>query len=169
MRKVIIEPLDREAFFDYGSWYDMLRPGGASVEKFYHDKVIFPCSSGWPLTGSCLVVEKPGKRVVSQAEYHDTTGECILPLDDDVVLPVAQASSGPVPQATRAFLVPRGTMVQLNCGVWHQAPIPLNLDRAHVLILLPQRVYQRDCLVAEYPPEEWMELLLPGEHGTEAP
>lgn len=163
MRKIVIEPLDREAFFDYGSYYDMLHPAGTSVGSFYHDKLVFPCESGWPLTGSCLVVEKPERRIVAQAEYHDTTGECILPLDDDVVLPVAQASSEPVPQATRAFLVPRGTMVQLNCGVWHQAPIPLNLDHAHVLILLPQRIYKRDCPVVEYAPQDQAELVLPSE------
>ena len=163
MRKITIEPLARKTFFDYGNYYNMVEPTGASVGNFYHDKLVFPDKSSWPLTCSCLVVKKPAQYMVREAEYHDTTGECLLPLDDDVVLAVAPASKELAPERIRAFKIPKGTMVELHCGVWHQAPMPLKQDSAHVLILLPQRIYKRDCTVVEYGPEQQAQLVMPAE------
>ena len=81
-------------------------------------------------------------------------------MDDDVVLHVAPASKDPVPQLTEAFLVPKGTAVCLNAGVWHLAALPVNMDEAHVLIVLPERTYNNDCVVVEYPEQDWVEIEL---------
>ena len=76
----------------------------------------FPVSGNLPIAFSPLVVNK-GEMLVTQAEYHDTTCEGVLPLDDDVVIHVAPTTKEPVPELTEAFIVPKGTMVKLNVGV----------------------------------------------------
>ena len=49
-----------------------------------------------------------------------TTWEGIVALDDDMIIHVAPASAGaPVPELTRAFIVPKGTMVKINTAIWH--------------------------------------------------
>ena len=48
------------------------------------------------------------ERIVKAAEYHTTTWEGIVALDDDMIIHVAPASAGaPVPELTRAFIVPK--------------------------------------------------------------
>ena len=101
-----------------------------------------------------------GEMLVTQAEYHDTTCEGVLPLDDDVVLHVAPATQNPVPELTEAFIVPKGTMVKLNVGVWHLAAMPIHLDTAHVMITLPERIYKTDCVVVDYKPEQYVKIEL---------
>ena len=57
---------------------------------------------------------------MSEVEYHDTTGEGILPLDDDVVMHVAPPSKDPVPELTEAFIVPKARLSRFiqACGIW---------------------------------------------------
>ena len=83
----------------------------------------------------------------------------IFCLDDDVIVHVAPAGKEAVPELTEAFLVPKGTMVLLNTGVWHLSAIPVNKETAHVLIVLPERTYLNDCVVVDYPEEKWVEIL----------
>ncbi len=75
-----------------------------------------------------------------------------------MIVHVAPAGKDPVPELTEAFLVPKGTMVLLNTGVWHLSAIPVNKETAHVLIVLPERTYFNDCVVVEYPEEKWVEI-----------
>ena len=75
-----------------------------------------------------------------------------------MIVHVAPAGKDPVPELTEAFLVPKGTMVLLNTGVWHLSAIPVNKETAHVLIVLPERTYFNDCVVVEYPEENWVEI-----------
>ena len=98
--------------------------------------------------------------IVSKAEYHNTTQEGILCLDDDVVIHVAPAGKEPVPELTEAFVVPKGTLVRLHTGTWHLSAMPINKDVAHVLIVLPERIYFNDCIVVDYPEEDWVEIEL---------
>lgn len=84
----------------------------------------------------------------------------IKPLDDDVVLHAAPATKEPVPELTEAFIVPKGTMVKLNVGVWHLAAMPIHLDTVHVMITLPERIYKSDCVAVEYQPEQYVKIEL---------
>ena len=77
-----------------------------------------------------------------------------------MVIHVAPAGKEPVPELTEAFLVPKGTMVCLNTGVWHLSAIPVNKEVAHVLIVLPERIYNNDCVVVPYPEENQIEIVL---------
>ena len=65
-----------------------------------------------------------------------------------------------VPEKTEAFIVPKGTLVKLNTGVWHLAALPVHNDVLHVMIILPERVYANDCTVCDYPEDRQVEILL---------
>ncbi|WP_343246275.1 ureidoglycolate lyase [Diplocloster hominis] len=160
MRKIKAKELTVEGFAPYGEFYNLVEPTGKNLGSFYHDHVLYHTSGRMPVAFSSLVVDKPEKYIVDSAEYHNYTGEVLLPLDDDVVIHVATPSKEPVPELTEAFLVPKGTVVKLNAAVWHLAPMALHNDKSHVLIVLPERVYYNDCYVVDYPEEDHIEIEL---------
>ncbi len=157
-------PITAENFRPYGSFASMLDPVGNCFPgdaTFYPDQVELNVQGGKPITFSPLTVRKPERMIVTQAEYHNYTGEGVLVLDDDAVIHVAPPSNRTiVPEKTEAFIVPKGTLVKLNTGVWHLAALPLHNDLLHVMIILPERVYANDCIVCEYPADRQVEILL---------
>jgi len=160
MRIIKAVPMTKENFDTYGSFASILNPAGHHLGSFYPDQVLLPVSGDMPIAFSPLVCEKPEKMIVTTAEFHNTTGEGILVLDDDVVLHVAPPSKDPVPELTEAFIVPQGTMVKLNTGVWHYSVLPIHKEKANVLIVLPERIYFNDCTVVEYAKKDQIEIQL---------
>ncbi|NLD58063.1 MAG: ureidoglycolate hydrolase [Clostridiales bacterium] len=160
MRKIRAQKLMREAFAPYGSYASITEPEGFHMGDFYNDKLLMPVSGALPVAFSPLVFHRAEPMPVQAAEYHNTTGEGILAMDDDVVIHVAPPSGDPVPELTEAFVVPKGTMVHLNLGMWHYGGWCLNREEVHVLIVLPQRIYKNDCTVVHYAEEEWTEIVL---------
>ncbi len=160
MKTVKAKPITVENFSYYGQFTDLLNPTGYSLGDFYHDRVKMSVAGDHAVAFSPLTVHKMDPMIVSQAEYHNTTQEGILCLDDDFVLHVAPPSKEPVPSLTEAFIVPKGTLVCLNLGVWHLSAMPLNLETAHVLIVLPERIYLNDCIVVDYPEEDQIRIEL---------
>ena len=160
MRKIKAQPLTVESFHEFGDFTDILHPSGYDLDGFYRDQVLMNVSGGMQVAFSPLVVRKAEKMIVKTAEYPNTTQEGILCLDDDFVLHVAPAGKKPVPELTKAFLVPKGTLVRLHVGMWHLSAMPVNLDEAHVMIILPERIYFNDCIVVDYPEEDWVEIEL---------
>lgn len=160
MRKIKAKLITAENFKAYGSFTDLMNPEGYSLGDFYQDRLLMHSSGQMQLAFSPLLIRKPEKMVVDKAEYHNLTQEGVLCLDDDVVVHVAPAGNEAVPELTEAFLVPRGTMVLLNTGVWHLSAIPVNKDLAHVLIALPERTYFNDCVVVDYPEDQRVEIEL---------
>ena len=154
MKTIEAKPISAENFSYYGQFTDLVNPTGFSLGDFYHDRVRMNASGGMNLAFSPLVVHKCDPMVVSTVECHNTTQECMLCLDDDIVLHVAPPSKEIVPEETEAFIVPKGTLVCLNVGVWHLCAMPLHSDIAHVLIVLPERTYLSDCEVIDYPEEK---------------
>ena len=150
MKTIKAKPITVENFNYYGQFTDLLNPDGYSLGDFYHDRVRMNISGNMNLAFSPLVVHKEDPKIVKCAEYHNTTQEGILCLDDDVILHVAPPSKEPVPELTEAFIVPKGTLVCLNLGVWHLSAMPLHLETAHVLIVLPERIYKNDIVVVDY-------------------
>ena len=160
MRKIKAQPITVENFHPYGDFTDILNPSGYEFGGFYRDQVLMNVSGGMQIAFSPLIVKKPEKMVVTTAEYHNTTQEGILCLDDDIIVHVAPAGKEPVPQLTEAFLVPKGTLVRLHTGTWHYSAIPVNKEEAHVLIVLPERIYFNDCYIVDYPEEDCVEIEL---------
>ena len=162
MRKVKVQELS-EKFSAFGRYAKLLNPAGqhlgASPIRFYRD--MLPLNLGGthlPLFSICQVEKRP--LVVDVTEYHSATGEGILPLDADVLIHVAPAGPpGPPPlDQVEVFRVPCGTMVALNPGVWHHAPLVVGAKSASVVIVLPERTYANDCVVFEIPKAEQVKI-----------
>ena len=99
--------------------------------------------------------------VITQQEYHTTTWEMILPLDDDMILHVAPASAGvPVTEQAMAFIVPKHTLVKMNAAIWHLAPLPASAEQLSAMIILPECTYVNDCTVVDLTPEQQFEIVL---------
>ena len=162
MKTIKIQPLSEKAFAPFGQYYNMVNPKGYSlngeIHKFYPDRVV--AYQGHNVGFSPLVVKKPESLVIERAEYHTTTCEVIMPLNDDMILHVAPPSGGkPVPEQTVAFRVPKNTLVKLNACVWHLAPLPYKKDELTVLIVLPECTYINDCTVVDFKEDEKFEII----------
>ena len=59
---------------------------------------------------------------------------------------------------TRLFRVSKGTMVKLEPGVIHGAPISVTGDPVNVLILLPERTYSNDCQFTQLEEKDYMQI-----------
>ena len=164
MRTIKAVPITNENFRPYGSFASMLEPQGNCFPgdaTFYPDQLELNIQGGKPVTFSPLTVKKPERMIVDKAEYHNFTGEGVFVIDDDAIIHVAPPSNCTiVPEKTEAFIVPKGTLVKLNTGVWHLAALPVHNDLLHVMIILPERVYANDCIVCEYPEDQWVEIEL---------
>jgi ureidoglycolate hydrolase len=153
-RKVKAKPLSLEAFKDYGTYADMMNPRGYYLEgeyhKFYRDRIRFPAT---PQTFCCssLTVRKNEEFIVKGMEYHDYTAEIQMPMDADVVLVCAPPNGGEIAaREAEAFLIPKGTMVCLHPGTWHDVLYPVDSEQASILIGLPERIYHNDIVVKNF-------------------
>lgn len=150
MKTIKVQKLTYNDFAPYGTFYNCAKPNGHSlngeIHKFFPDRVCayFDGQVGF----SPILVKKPDKMLITAIEYHTTTCEMIMPLSDDMILHVAQPSAGtPITDKTKAFLVPKNTLVKMNAGVWHLAPLPAKKDELSALIILPECTYMNDCTV----------------------
>jgi ureidoglycolate lyase len=162
MKQVKIQAISREAFAPFGEFYNMASPDGyalaGAIHKFYPDRLTTACTGR--LAFSPLVVKKPERMIITQQEYHTTTEELILPLNDDMIIHVAPASGGAVvTEYAKAFLVPKNTLVKLKAAIWHLAPLPATKDELTALIILPECTYANDCPVVDLSPDEQFEIV----------
>jgi ureidoglycolate lyase len=102
----------------------------------------------------------PERMIITQQEYHTTTWEMIMPLDDDMILHCAPASAGAiVTDLAEAFIVPKNTLIKMNAAIWHLAPLPANNDKLTALIILPECTYANDCTVVNLKEDEQFEII----------
>ena len=163
MNTIKASPVSHAAIAPYGGMVDMLNPAGFSLDgalhRFFPDRVMVYSEDDFAF--SPLEVKRPEKMIIDAMEMHELADEIILPLDDDVVIHVAPTTPDkPDTSKAEAFVVPKGTLVKLNRGVWHLAPLPVNNPVVHVLIGLPQRTYALDCEVVPLPEGEQFEIIL---------
>ena len=165
MKRVQVQELSVEGFYPFGTFAQHLDPdaaqsGGRAV-AFIPDMVQLNLGGHTIASLSTCRVEKRDP-VIGFSEYHSSTGEGILPLDNDILIHVGPPTSPraglPVDQI-QVFRVPQGTAVSLRPGVWHGAPFSANDDPANVLIVLPERTYANDCEVVLHEPEDKIEIV----------
>ena len=161
MKKIKAEPITHENFAPFGQFYPMDKPEGyglsGELHTFYPDRLTADCSHR--VGYSPITVKKPDKMIITQQEYHTTTWEMILPLNDDMILHVAPASAGtPVTEYARAFVVPANTIVKMNSAIWHLAPLPANKEELRAIIILPECTYANDCTVVDLTEEQQFEI-----------
>lgn len=157
MKIIKVEQLTKESFAPYGAYYTMDKPDGhalcGAIHRFYPDRLT--AYQGANVGFSAITVKKPEKMLITQIEYHTTTSEMIMPLNDDMILHVAQPSAGaPITEQTKAFLVPKHTLIKMNACVWHLAPLPANAEELAALIILPECTYMNDCKVVDLNAEQ---------------
>ena len=162
MRQIKIQPLTYEEFAPFGQFYKMEQPEGyalcGALHRFFPDRLV--ADSNHRVGYSPIVVKKPEKMIITQQEYHTTTWEMILPMDDDMILHVAPASAGtPVTHLAKAFLVPKHTLVKMNAAIWHLAPLPASKEALTAMIILPECTYANDCTVVDLPEDEQFEIV----------
>ena len=162
MRTLKAEPLTHEAFAPFGQFYPMEAPTGyalcGELHQFFPDRLT--ADSGHRVGYSPILVKKPEKMLITQQEYHTTTWEMILPMDDDMILHVAPASAGtPVNHLAKAFLVPKHTLVKMNAAIWHLAPLPATQEQLAAMIILPECTYANDCTVVDLPEDQIFEIV----------
>lgn len=162
MHQVKVEPINHENFAPFGQFYTMDKPQGyalcGEIHQFFPDRLTADCNTR--VGYSPILVNKPEKMIITQQEYHTTTWEMILPMNDDMILHVAPASAGtPVTQFAKAFLVPKHTLVKINAAIWHLAPLPANESQLSAMIILPECTYANDCTVVNLTPEQQFEVV----------
>lgn len=162
MHQIQILPITHENFAPFGQFYAMDHPEGYALcgesHQFFPDRI--SADSNHRVGYSPIVVRKPDKMVITQQEYHTTTWEMILPLDDDMIIHCAPASGGkPVTHLAQAFLVPKHTLVKINAAIWHLAPLPAAEDHLTAMIILPECTYVNDCTMVDIPLEKQFELV----------
>ena len=150
MRTIKAEPITNENFAPFGQFYTMDKPDGyalcGELHQFFPDRV--NADSNHRIGYSPIIVKKPEKMIITQQEYHTTTWEMIMPLDDDMILHCAPASAGAVVnENAKAFIVPKHTLIKMNAAIWHLAPLPANNDSLTAMIILPECTYANDCTV----------------------
>lgn len=163
MKTVKAVPLTVEGFAPFGQFYTMDKPQGyalcGELHQFFPDRLT--ADSVHRVGYSPIVVKKPETMVITQQEYHTTTWEMILPLDDDMILHCAPASAGtPVTDLAQAFIVPKNTLIKMNAAIWHLAPLPASKDALTAMIILPECTYANDCTVVDLTPEQQFEIVL---------
>ena len=158
MREIKAHTLTADNFKDFGTFYDFVNPTGHTLGTFFHDHILMSISGGRQLGFSSMVIEKKERMIITRAEFHNNASEAVLPLDSDIVIYVAPPSNEPCPALTQAFIVPKGTMVLMNAGVWHCTPFSAGLQTAHALVALPERVYHNDCTIIDYSENDYMEI-----------
>ena len=162
MKTIKAVPITNEAFAPFGQFYKMDMPQGyalcGEIHQFFPDRLV--ADSNHRIGYSPILVKKPERMIITQQEYHTTTWEIILPLDDDMILHVAPASAGtPVTEHAQAFIVPKHTLVKINAAIWHLAPLPANNAQLTAMIILPECTYANDCTVVDLKQEEQFEVL----------
>ena len=162
MHQVKVEPINHENFAPFGQFYTMDKPEGyalcGEIHKFFPDRLV--ADSNTRVGYSPIVVKKPEKMIITQQEYHTTTWEMIMPLDDDMILHCAPASAGAiVTDYVQAFIVPKNTLIKMNAAIWHLAPLPANNNKLTAMIILPECTYANDCTVVDIPENQQFEIV----------
>lgn len=163
MRQIKAVPVTHENFAPFGQFYTMTDPKGyalcGEIHRFFPDRLT--ASADHNVGYSPILVKKPEKMIISAVEYHTTTWEMIMPLNDDMILHVAPASAGtPVPELAQAFIVPKNTLIKINAAIWHLAPLPKSAEELSAMIILPECTYANDCTVVPLKEEERFEIVL---------
>lgn len=163
MHMIKARHLDAQCFQRYGTYANMIQPSGNAIGElpvtFYPD--VLNVFMGASLIGFSTVITEKRDMIVTEAEQHASTLELLLPLDGDVVIFVAPPTVSTFNKETvEAFIVPKGTLIVLNAGVWHKAPFPISAQRVSTLVVLPERTYANDCTINSLNEEQQFKIIL---------
>lgn len=161
MKQVKSHKITAELFSPFGIFYNFDEkkdfPLTGDGFKFYPDRIV--ADSVTRIGFSMLTVQRKTPRIINTAEYHRTTWEIVIPLNDDAIIHVSPASVGSIEtDNVQAFIVPAKTIVKINTGIWHLAPLPINKEELQALIILPETTYMNDCVIEKLDDENSFEI-----------
>ena len=164
MFKKEIKELTLENFKIYGEFVDMLNPKGVKIGagdiEFFRDMTQMTLGQSNAVSFSlCKLLKRDF--IVETSEYHNYCGETVIPLDGDILMhvgPATHTSEFPA-EDVEIFRVPKGTLVNLHPGVWHQAAFTYKCDLVNILVVLPERTYMTDCHYFELPEEKRIQIV----------
>lgn len=158
MREIKARELTPEAFRKYGTYCDLydieeFRKTPPGDSGFYPDILRLNFSGGTMPTVNVSKIRKRENKVAVM-EYHNRTCEGLLPLDGDCLIFVGQGCKGFDTERLEVFRIPKGTFVVLNPGTVHGTQFCTDQEWVRILILLPERTYENDCVKYNLKPEE---------------
>ncbi|HGP2816627.1 TPA: ureidoglycolate lyase [Salmonella enterica] len=162
-RQIKAQPLTAESFSHFGSFYNFDSRQGFPLHGdgflFFPDKIIANSVTG--IGFSLLTVERKTPFLIKEIEFHKTTWEIMMPLNDDAIIHVTPPSVGRINTGeTQAFIVPTRTLVRINTGVKHFAPLPVNKVELQALVILPEATYMNDCFIENLQESQQFEITL---------
>ena len=150
MKQIRAQKLSVEAFSPFGMYRDLdaiepYRRSPPGDSGFYPDLLTIPLATTTrPGICVCMVRKRPLR--IPGLEYHNYTGEGIIPLDGDIVIIVGFACKEFNTDGLQAFVIPKGTFVSLNPGVVHGTQFPVEEEWVRVIVILPEHTYVNDCI-----------------------
>lgn len=164
MQTINVKELNLPDFTPFGFYANLINPNtekfGQPPIEFFREMLCLSLGNNNVASFSVCRVESR-KKIIDSTEYHSSTGEGILPLDNDIIIHVGPAirPDDLVPfDKILAFKVPKGTMVVLRPGVLHHAPFSVNDKPANVLIVLPERAYANDKKLFKFDEKDIIEI-----------
>lgn len=133
MKKLVVQPLTREAFAPFG---DVIAAddsaqhfsiNGGNTERFHDLARLEPGPEGRIIASIFRGQPRPMPFTVSMMERHPLGSQAFIPLSGNPYL-VVVAAAGPAPGADKlhAFLARPGQGVNYATGVWHHPLLALN-------------------------------------------
>lgn len=157
MKILQINELSSTEFRKYGDFISLPEVDGTafgSENDFFHPDFFQLDNAGKSASVSLCRVSGTD-HVVRKHESHSATCEGILPIDGDILLPVARPHWMDQSEQFTVFRVPQGTFVRLKAGCLHSGPFSATGDTVNVLILLPERTYANDSHYSELDESKW--------------
>jgi ureidoglycolate lyase len=138
-----------EAYADLGDNTGVDPAFDSEVFSFWNDLSVGDVSGASVSFG--LVRTKPGDMKAPMLERHINTTETLVPLDEDIVLVLAEPSPAETPDldTLAAFRIPRGTPVTLRKGTWHYVPLIPGKKEGRTLVVFRQGTPGDDLQVHE--------------------
>lgn len=160
MWKLPARPIDAQSFAPFGRCIDLLKLGGDPDQSAYFPDLMrlqLPQPAAVSMGRVCAC-----RRRLPFIEAHPATAEIRLPLDGDIVLYVAPAQ--PLeqldPQEIQAFLVPRGTLVEIKPGILHGRQFTVDKPVVHVLFLCREHAVRQDTVARTFEENFDIEIVL---------
>lgn len=133
MKKLVVQPLTREAFAPFG---DVIAAddsaqhfsiNGGNTERFHDLARLEPGPEGRIIASIFRGQPRPMPFTVSMMERHPLGSQAFIPLSGNPYL-VVVAAAGPAPGTDKlhAFLAQPGQGVNYATGVWHHPLLALN-------------------------------------------
>ena len=150
MIKIKAKSLSPEAFRKYGVYQDLLDDASMgrnciNPSGFFPDLIALNFASTTLPSVCCCSVSKQERNIVRSMEAHQYTCEGLLPIDGDVIIFVGTLPpTGLTVETLEAFVIPKGTFVKLNPLNVHGTQYCVDMQRTHILCMLPERTFRND-------------------------